>query len=116
MSGPREDARELERRGHELVAQGHALLAKAAQLRQEAPSDEWLPVSRSPIGTRRTLDLARRGVIESAKIGRKVVVRAESLNAFIETHRRVRVDPEEENLFGVDTPVPDLPRRSRARR
>lgn len=116
MSGPPDDWKELERRGHELVAEGHALLAKAAQLRKEAESNEWVPVSRSPIGTRRTLDLARRGVIESAKIGRKVVVRAESLNAFIERHRRIRVDHEEENLFGADTPVPDLPRRSRARR
>lgn len=115
-SGPRDDPHELERRGHELVAQGHTLLAKAAKLRARAASDEWLPVASSPMGRRRTLDLARRGTIESAKVGRKVMVRAESLRAYIEEHRRVLDDPEDENLFGAETPVPVLRYRLASRR
>jgi hypothetical protein len=98
VSGPRDDANELERRGHELVARGHELLAQAAELRARTAPDEWVPVSASPLGRRQTLHLARRGVVESAKVGRTVVVRASSLNAFIERQRRHH-DDEEEDLF-----------------
>lgn len=105
-SGTRDDASELERRGHALVAEGHQLLARAAELRARAPSEEWVPVASSPIGKRRTLDLAREGTIESAKVGRLVVIRASSLNAYIDQHRRRFED--EEDLFGVGALVPQL--------
>lgn len=102
MSAPLDDPNELERRGHALVAEGHALLARAAELRARSIADEWMPVARSPLGKRRTLDLARRGLIENAKVGRKILVRASSLRAFIEEHERhVRDD---EDLFGADAP------------
>jgi hypothetical protein len=94
-----DDPNELERRGHELVARGHELLAQAAALRARTATgpNEWVSVAASPIGRRRTLDLARRGIIESAKLGRLVVVRASSLQAFIERQRRHH--PDDEDLF-----------------
>lgn len=116
---PAWDARELERLGHVRIAEGHAMLAKAAALRADESSggDEWLPVAASPLGKRRTLALAREGAIESAKVGRKVVIRASSLRAFLERHGRERpANDDEEDLFGAATrPARALGRRRGSR-
>jgi hypothetical protein len=76
---PGEDPSDLERRGHARIAEGHAMLARAAELRAREAGEAWVPAAASPLGKRRTLALARRGLIESSKIGRKVMVRASSL-------------------------------------
>jgi hypothetical protein len=115
---------ELERLGHVRIAEGHAMLAQAAALRVGADSagGDWIPVTTSPLGKRRTLELARAGAIESAKIGRKIVVRASSLLAFIETHARGlavandHADDDEEDLLGGPTPRPCARRRGRRSR
>lgn len=107
-----DDPIELERLGHARIAEGHAMLARAAELRSRKAEAEWLPVAESPLGRRPTLRLARKGLIASAKIGRRVFVEARSLRAFIEGHRRVAV--EDEDLFGPTSP-PRPARRSRRR-
>jgi excisionase family DNA binding protein len=97
-----DDPNELERRGHEAIAQGHALLARAAQLRaRNNGSSEWIAVDASPLGRRRTLLLARQGRLEAAKVGRQVLIRASSLAAFIEANRRAPPE-EDEDLFGAN--------------
>lgn len=109
------EAIDLERRGHARIAEGHAMLAKAAELRAGESRDRWIPVAMSPLGKRRTLALARQGLIESAKIGRKVVVRASSLDAFIEARRRTAAADGDEDLFGASVPPARPTRATRAR-
>lgn len=102
-----DDPIELEQRGHLLVAQGHRMLARAAELRAREASDEWVAASSSPLGRRKTLALARAGVIASAKVGRKVLIRASSLREYVEQHCRT-VAPTDEELFGI-TPRHEAP-------
>lgn len=109
------EAIDLERRGHARIAEGHAMLAKAAELRAGESRDTWIPVAVSPLGKRRTLALARQGLIESAKVGRKVVVRASSLDAFIEARRRAEPANDDEDLFGAATRPARTTRAARAR-
>ena len=109
------EAIDLERRGHARIAEGHAMLAKAAELRASESRDTWIPVVASPLGKRRTLALARQGLIESAKVGRKVVVRASSLDAFIEARRRAEPANGDEDLFGPATREPRPTRVARGR-
>lgn len=99
VRAPAQEPLDVERRGHARIAEGHAMLAKAAELRARELDDQWVPAASSPLGERRTLTLARERAIESAKVGRKVVVRARSLEAFIEKHRRL--GPGDEDLFGT---------------
>lgn len=71
MSAPADDPDSLEASGHERIAEGHALLARAARLRRpEAPADAWIPLpSTKPrevvdgyaVTVRSVLDAGRRG-------------------------------------------------------
>lgn len=55
----------------------------------EQTSDEWIPHNRSPLGARRTRELARRGAFPGArKVGRKVLIPRAELNAYIEREGR----------------------------
>jgi hypothetical protein len=106
------------KRPHELDAEAYELDARAAKLRAEAarlrassePANDatpttWMPVAESPLGKRKTLALARAGVIESSKVGRAVLVRRLSLMAYLEEHQRgaddVEDEDEDEDLFGA---------------
>ncbi len=97
----------VEAEGHEHLARGHELIAKARRLRAtpaaSTPALEWVSPDASPLGKRRTLALARAGALESTKIGRKVLVRKTSLDAFLARHERGAVAPEQnEDLFGQE--------------
>lgn len=100
-------AAELEVEADELMAKGYALRAEAGRLRASAPAPiapaaEWIPADASPLGKRRTLDLCRSGALESSKIGRKVLVRRASLEAFLRRHERgVEPAADGEDLFGA---------------
>lgn len=87
----------------ERIADGFVRLAKATRSADaravERPAEGWVPVSESPLGRRKTLQLARAGALESTKIGKKVFVRRESLEKLLEDGRR-QVN-EGEDLFGV---------------
>lgn len=95
-------ADELEAEGHEKIAEGHALLARARRERAPAvaPAEEWVAPDASPLGKRRTLALARSGALESSKVGRRVLIRRTSLDAYLRRHER-GVEEREEDLFGV---------------
>lgn len=99
----------LDAEGFELIARGFALLAQAARERASSQviaagaAPDWIPAARSPLGRRRTLQLARSGALESAKVGRAVLVHRASLARFLDEHRRAtdvaRADGED--LFGA---------------
>jgi hypothetical protein len=100
-------ADELEAEGHSLIARGHSKLAEAQRTRASARSAdgapvEWISPEASPLGKRRTLALCRAGALESSKVGRKVLVRKASLDAFLRRHERgVDMPAEDEDLFGA---------------
>lgn len=100
-------AEELEVRADEHMARGYALRAEAGRLRASAPataadSSEWICAETSPLGKRRTLALCRAGTLESSKVGRKVLVKRASLDAFLRRHERgVETETEGEDLFGA---------------
>jgi hypothetical protein len=102
-------ADELEGRAYDLMSKAYKLLAEAARVRAEAspetstPAAEWIGPEASPLGRRPTLALCRSGALESAKIGRRVLVRRASLEAYVERHRRgdVPAYTEDEDLFGA---------------
>lgn len=101
-------ADDLKAEAHDLIAKGHAKLAEATRLDSQAPANDntkpsWIPAAASPLGNRQTLALARAGALESAKVGRKVLVKRASLAAYLERHER-GVDPApepDEDLFGA---------------
>ena len=66
-----------------------------------ARSAEWLAPELSPLGKRQTLALARSGALESAKVGRKVLVRKTSLDAYLREHERGIEASQDEDLFGA---------------
>jgi hypothetical protein len=94
----------LEAEGLDHIAKGFTLLATAARQRAERPVNvvgpEWIDPKASPLGKRRTLALARAGVVESTKIGRKVLVGRASLDRYLDEHRR-GVPAASEDLFGA---------------
>jgi hypothetical protein len=86
-----------------LIASGFALLARAEGSAPGPANDagEWLDPAVSPLGKRRTLELWRAGTLDGAKIGKKVLIKRASLDAFIERHRRTSEDAEDDDLFGI---------------
>lgn len=96
-------ADDLEAAGHDKLAEGHALLAKARRARAVAPStsSEWVSPAESPLGKRTTLALCRAGALESSKIGRKVLVRRSSLESYLARHERGVELSAGEDLFGT---------------
>ena len=97
-------ADELEAEGHDHLAKGHALLALARRARTPASAandNEWITPLDSPLGKRRTLAVCRSGALESSKIGRKILVRRASLEAYLERHRRDAAPADDEDLFGT---------------
>lgn len=97
-------ADELEAEAHEKIAEGHALLARARRERAPTtvpPANDWIRPETSPLGKRRTLALCRAGALESSKVGRKVLVKRASLEAFLARHERGIEAREEEDLFGA---------------
>ena len=105
-------AAELTAEAHALLAKGHALLAEAARLDSQAPAandntkPSWIPSAQCPTGNRDGLRLARTGAVESAKVGRKVLLRRASLAAYLQRHRRDADAPPpvgDEDLFGAVT-------------
>ena len=100
-------AAELEVEADELMARGYALRAEAGRLRARAseattPAADWIAPDASPLGKRRTLALCRSGALESSKVGRKVLVRRASLDAFLRRHERgVELAADGEDLFGA---------------
>lgn len=47
----------------------------------------WIDQTASPIGRRAHLKLARSGMIEASKVGRRVLIRADDLHDYITSHR-----------------------------
>jgi excisionase family DNA binding protein len=101
-------AAQLRAEGHDYQAKAHACFAEAERLDSQAPANDdaapasWIPTAACPLGNRTGLSLARAGAIESTKVGRKVLLRRRSLDAFLERHRRhadAQPDVTEENLF-----------------
>ena len=94
----------LEAEAHELIARGHAKLAAARRAATaETPANdsaEWIPAAASPLGKRKTLALARAGAVESSKVGRTVLIRRASLDAFLTSQRRDAAN-DDEDLFGA---------------
>lgn len=61
-----------------------ASLLVAPQVAEET-SAEWIPHTRSPLGARRTRELARRGAFPGArKVGRRWLIPRTVLNAYVE--------------------------------
>lgn len=82
-----ETAAELEAEGHELIARGHAQLARACRLRQATQVDEVLTASmvadRYHVTMRVVTDAARRGELAIGHVGRRPVVRRSVIEAWI---------------------------------
>jgi hypothetical protein len=97
-------AAELEAEGHRLLAEGHAKLAEAVALRASTAlvtkPTSWIPPG-SVYPKRHELALARAGAVESSKVGRRVLIRRRSLEAYVASHRRDVVGSETEDLFGA---------------
>lgn len=65
-------------------------------------TEEWIPAKDSPLGKRRTLALARAGVLESSRPGKCVLIRRASLERYLAEHTRVvPATVEDEDLFGA---------------
>ena len=68
----------------------------------DTTASDWLAPEASPLGKRTTLALARSGALESAKIGRKVLIQRSSLESYVARHRRgIEAEDADEDLFGA---------------
>lgn len=69
-----------------------------ATIRQGLAESEWVDQESSPLGRRRHLELARRKVLRSTKEGRRVLIRRDDLNAYLESKglASARTDEEDE--------------------
>jgi excisionase family DNA binding protein len=76
---------------------------RAAETANDERSESWIPATASPLGRRKTLALARCGAVESCKVGRRVLIRRASLDAFLERARRGEQSDtvDDEDLFGA---------------
>ncbi|MEZ4297393.1 MAG: helix-turn-helix domain-containing protein [Polyangiaceae bacterium] len=96
-----------------------------------APAEEWIPHVASPLGARRTRELARSGAFPGAqKVGRKWLVPRVELNAFIARAGSAPPATVEPRAHGTEDDDPEVravlaeagleltpkPSRSRARR
>lgn len=71
-------------RAHKLIAEGHLLLARAAE--SNAATD-YYDQNNSPLGKRRHLRLARDRVLPSSKVGRQVLIKRADLDAWLAEHQ-----------------------------
>lgn len=67
-----------------------------ARLELASAKEEWVDQNHSPLGHRRHLELARKGTLPSKKHGRRVLVRRDDLNAYLEKHAISRGTREED--------------------
>lgn len=67
-----------------------------ARLALVSAKEEWVDQKHSPLGKRRHLELARTGKLPSKKDGRRVLVRRDDLNAYLEKHAISRGAREED--------------------
>ena len=78
---------EIEAAGHDLIAEGHAFLARARRLRVTPPVDELLDTESVElefrIRFRVVTDAARRGDLTLEHAGRKPLVRRSALEAWV---------------------------------
>ena len=70
-------------RATRLIAEGVKKLVEAT-LARGAAETEWVNQAHSPLGRRRHIVLARKGIIPSKKIGRDILVRRSDLDAYIQ--------------------------------
>lgn len=72
----------------------HAFADELADLLEKSGTDEWVDQTRSPLGRKKHLRLAKTGVLPASKEGRKVLIRRSVIEAYLEKKRVITVDPE----------------------
>lgn len=80
-----------------ILAEGIAELVKAT-IDEGLAGGEWVDQHHSPLGKRRHLELCRTRKLPSQKLGKRVLVRRDDMNAFIEREgmtRGKRLDEED---------------------
>jgi hypothetical protein len=91
-----DDPNELEAQGHEAIASGHLLLAKAARLRVSGASDTVVDKHECKrlrhVPTRTFEAAARRGDFHAMKAGRKLVAKLSDIDAWL-TSRKAATEP-----------------------
>jgi hypothetical protein len=84
-------------RSFRLLAEGIHEAVRAI-LEEEAAAGEWIDQHHSPLGKRVHLELCRTGKLPSKKLGKRVLVKREDMNAHIERNglsRGRNVEPDD---------------------
>lgn len=71
----------------------HTLIDEIVDAIESTTASEWVDQKVSPLGRRRHLDLARRGVLRSTKDAGRVLIRRADIEAYLLKKAVVRVDP-----------------------
>jgi hypothetical protein len=93
-----EEVGKLEAEAHDLIARGHALLAKAARLRTARvqvhdDGDALVPLAQSGLAIRTRRKLEREGLLPVVKLGREKYTRSSALAALVPSTKPNINDP-----------------------
>jgi hypothetical protein len=91
------------------IAEGLRLLADAIEAQPSTP--KYYDQATSPLGRRRHLELARHGAFPHVKDGRRVLVRVEDVQAFLDAKRVVRVTSRDDDDTEAERLVERMKRR-----
>jgi hypothetical protein len=94
-------------RAKKLIGEAVSELVEAMLARGSAPS-EWIDQNHSPLGRRRHLELVRAGKLAARKDGKKVLVRRDEINRYLDTERVVIPTQKPVGLDEVDAMVNEL--------
>jgi hypothetical protein len=74
----------------------HALIDEIADVLETGGGDEWVDQTRSPLGRKKHLALAKRGVLPASKEGKQVLIKRSHIESYLATKKVIVVDGEAE--------------------
>lgn len=99
-----------------MMVEGLALFVESV-IESRGLTGEWVDQKSSPLGTRRHCQLARDGVLSSArKVGRRWLVKRTELETFIASHGGGDGDAQDKRALLAAILEPTAPKRRRSRR